>query len=205
VVTEPGTRPLRADAQRNHDRIIAAAHDAFAESGLETPVEEIARRAGVGAATVYRRFPNKELLMRAIIDARLAELEPALAAALSAQDPWEGLLAALRAILDIQVRNLAFLQVLAQAGAMPHLKSELAERVMAPLYELFARAQAAGELRADLEPAEVHQLIRMVAVTATEGHGCAAGPGWRRYLALLADALRTPAPSRLPPRASGGA
>jgi AcrR family transcriptional regulator len=202
VITDSAIRPLRADAQRNHDRIIAATHEAFAESGLDTPVEEIARRAGVGAATVYRRFPNREVLLRAIVDARLAELEPALAAALSAEDPWEGLLAALHAILDIQVRNLAFLQVLAQAGAMPHLKSELAERVMAPLYELFARAQAAGELRADLEPAEVHQLIRMVAVTATEGRDCAAGPGWRRYLALLADGLRTPTPSHLPPRAS---
>lgn len=200
AVTETGTRPLRADAQRNHERIIAAAHEAFAESGLETPIEEIARRAGVGPATVYRRFPNKESLLRAIIDVRLAELEPQLAAALSAADPWDGLFAALQAILDIQVRNLAFLQVLAQAGALPHLKSELAERVMAPLYELFARAQAAGELRSDLDPSEVHVLIRMVAVTATEGHDCAAGPGWRRYLGLVADGLRTATPSTLPPR-----
>ena len=115
MVTESSSRPLRADAQRNHDRIVAAAYAAFAESGLDTSVEEIARRAGVGSATLYRRFPNKDLLLRAIVDARLAELEPRIAAAVAAEDPWEGLLAAFQAVLDIQVRNMAFLRVLVEA------------------------------------------------------------------------------------------
>ena len=198
MVSDSSGRPLRADAQRNHDRIIAAAYEAFAESGLGTPVEEIARRAGVGSATVYRRFPNKDLLLRAIVEARLAELEPRIAAAVAADDPWDGLFAALQAMLDIQVRNMAFLRVLAEAGTLPHLKGELGERVFAPLYELFARAQRAGEMRGDLAPSEVHALIRMVAATAADGAACSADGGWRRYLVLLGDALRTPEPSELP-------
>jgi AcrR family transcriptional regulator len=196
VITGP-SRPLRADARRNHDRIVAAAYAAFAESGLDTPIEEIARRAGVGPATVYRHFPNKETLLRAIVDARLAELEPLIASAVAAEDPWEGLLGAMHALLDIQARNMPFLRVLAEAGALPHLKGELADRVFAPLYDLFARTQRAGKLRSDLAPTEIHALIRMVAASAAPGEE--PGSGWRRYLTLLADALRTPEPSELPP------
>ena len=199
MVTESSSRPLRADAQRNHDRIVAAAYAAFAESGLDTSVEEIARRAGVGSATLYRRFPNQDLLLRAIIDARLAELEPRIAAAVAAEDPWEGLLAAFQAVLDIQARNMAFLRVLVEAGALPHLKGELADRVFAPIYALFERAQRAGKVRDDLAPSEIHALIRMVAATA-HGEGCTADGGWPRYLGLLGDALRTPQPTELPPR-----
>jgi len=194
VVTPPHARPLRADAQRNHERIIAAAYATFAEAGLDAPIEEVARRAGVGPATVYRRFPNKQALVRAIVEARLAELEPLIAGAVRDEDPWRGLLTAIEAVLDIQARNMAFLRVLAEAGALPHLKGELGERVFAPLYDLFARAQAAGRIRADLEPTEIHVLIRMVAATGDDARGI------RRYLALLADALQTPAPTPLPSR-----
>src|SRR5262249_41876712 len=68
-------RPLRADAARNRARILEAAREAFAESGLDVGVEEIARRAGVGKGTLYRRFPTKEALVRAIFEDMLAELE----------------------------------------------------------------------------------------------------------------------------------
>jgi AcrR family transcriptional regulator len=200
MATPTDSRPLRADAQRNHDRIIRGAHEAFAEHGLEASMEEIARRAGVGAATLYRRFASKQQLLRAIFDARLAELEPAIAAARAVTDPWEGLLAGMRAVLDIQARNVAFLQVLAEAGELTQLKSELRERVFAPLCELFARAQASGALRPDLDPLELPVLIRMVATTVSHDPKCAASLSWQRYLTLLSDALRTPVPSALPPR-----
>ena len=180
MATPTSDRPLRADAQRNHDRIIGAAHEAFAELGLEVSMEEIARRAKVGPATLYRRFPSKQELLRAIFDARVAELEPELAAARSAADPWEGLLAGMRAVLDIQARNMAFVQVLAQAGALTQLKSEITELVFAPLCELFARAQASGQLRADLHPRELPLLIAMVAATVKHDEHCAAPAQWQR-------------------------
>jgi AcrR family transcriptional regulator len=196
MATTTGERPLRADAQRNHERIVAAAGNAFAEQGLEVSMEEIARRAGVGLATLYRRFGSKQELVRAILDARLGELEPTIAAAAAASDPWEGLLAGIRALLDLQARNMACVQLLAQAGELALLKRELSERVFEPLCGLFARAQASGQLRADLEPRELHLLIRMVATTSAHG---GQHSNWDRYLTLLADALRTPEPTALPP------
>jgi AcrR family transcriptional regulator len=200
MATPTSNRPLRADAQRNHDRIIDAAHAAFAEQGLHVSMEQIARRAQVGPATLYRRFPSKQQLLRAIFDVRIGQLEPAIATAVAAADPWEGLLAGMRAVLDIQARNMAFVEVLAEAGALSELKSELRERVFAPLCDLFARAQANGALRADLDPLELPVLMRMVATTISYDDGCASPASWHRYLALLADALRTPEPAALPPR-----
>jgi AcrR family transcriptional regulator len=200
MATTTRGRPLRVDAQRNHDRIVGAAHEAFAEQGLDVSMEEIARRAGVGPATLYRRFPSKQQLLRAIFIARLAELEPRIAAACAADDPWVGLLDGISSVLGAQSRNVALLQVLAQAGELSQMKSEVRDRVLAPLCQLFARAQASGQVRADLDPAELPLLIRMVATTITQDGHCGEAAGWQRYLALLSDALLTPQPTRLPPR-----
>ena len=90
TTTPPTERPLRADARRNQDLIVAAAGEAIAEHGLEASMEEIARRAGVGAATLYRRFPSKQELLRAVLDARLSELEPQIAAAAADRGPLGG-------------------------------------------------------------------------------------------------------------------
>ena len=203
MATPAGRRPLRADAQRNQDRIIGAAHEAFAEQGLEVSMEEIARRAQVGPATLYRRFPSKQVLLRAIFETRLAELEPWIEAACADADPWVGLVAGLGAVLDAQARNLALLQMLAQAGELPALKSELRARVFDPLCELLSRAQASGQVRTDLDPLELPVLLGMVATTIDRDASAAAAGAparWPRYLALLADALRTPDPAALPPR-----
>jgi AcrR family transcriptional regulator len=200
MATSSSERPLRADAQRNQDRIIGAAHEAFAELGLEVTMEEIARRAKVGAATLYRRFSSKQELLRAIFETRLAELEPEIAAALAAPDPWEGLLIGMRALLDIQARNMAFVQVLAQAGELTELKRELGQCVFVPLLDLFAAAQASGQLRADLDPLELPVLMGMVATTISRDEHCTTSFGWQRYLTLISDALRTPEPSALPER-----
>jgi AcrR family transcriptional regulator len=199
MATVAGERALRVDAQRNHERIVLAAHAAFASDGYEVPIEEIARRAGVGTATIYRRFPTKERLLRAIVDARLAELEPSITAARAADDAWDGLLAGMRALIELQSANIAFLQVLDQAGVMPELHGEITTRILAPLCELFARAQAAGQIRTDLDPSELPLLIGMVMAPlkhpGSGGRGAHAAS--ERYLTLLTDALRTPTPSSL--------
>jgi AcrR family transcriptional regulator len=190
-----GPRTLRADAQRNQDRILAAAREAFAEQGYEVPIEEVARRAGVGAATIYRRFPTKERLLWAIVDHGIAELELVIGAAAETSDPWLALLGGMRAVVEIQTDNMVFLQVLDQAGVMGQFKPEIERRIHEPLCELFARAQAAGEVRGDLDPSELPLLIQMITATAKRLGASAAN---ERYLALLADALRTPTPSPLP-------
>jgi AcrR family transcriptional regulator len=204
--TTAGLPTLRVDAQRNQDRIVAAAREAFAEQGSEVSIEEIARRAGVGAATVYRRFPTKEILVAAIVDAVIGEVEVKLTAALALTDAWEALLAGMRVVLEIQAANMVVVQVLAETGALPALKEVVHERIMAPLEEAFRRAQASGQLRPDLDPAEVPCLLGMVSTTAKHAHYHAdidsteSESGWERYLTLLTDALRTPAPTPLPAR-----
>ncbi|MGD0196938.1 MAG: helix-turn-helix domain-containing protein [Solirubrobacteraceae bacterium] len=202
MTTKTGERTLRADARRNQDRIVAAAQEAFAEHGYAAPIEEIAHRAGVGAATIYRRFPTKQLLVRAIYNARIAELEPAIAAAQDVDDPWEGALAAMRAVLASQSENMVLLQILSESGVMEELHSDVKQRVFAPLSRLFAAAQGAGQARRDIDPSELPVLIQMVAATAKHLRPGEAGGVLERYLVLLSDALRTPAPSQLPPLAS---
>jgi len=199
AITSPD-RALRVDAQRNQDRIVAAAHEAFAELGYEVTIEEIARRAGVGAATIYRRFPTKERLLRAIFDIRIGELELDIAVAAALPDPWEALLAGVRALVEIQTANMVFLQALDQSGVMLELKDEIHARVFEPLCMLFSRAQASGQVRGDLDPSELPLLIQMVTATAKHTPACAEPPSAERYLTLLADALRTPTPSVLPSR-----
>jgi AcrR family transcriptional regulator len=200
MVTTVDSHALRADAQRNHDRIIVAAHEAFAGHGYEVSIEEIARRAGVGPATLYRRFPNKEALLRAVVDARIADLEQAIVLAQGAHDPWEGLLAGVRALIEIQAANMVFLQILEDVGVLPVVKDQIRERVFLPLAELFARAQQSAQIRPDLDPAELPLLIGMVAATAKHHDDCDRVVNWDRYLTLLTDALRTPTPTPLPAR-----
>jgi AcrR family transcriptional regulator len=197
MATTGGERALRADAQRNQDRIVAAAREAFAEHGYEVPIEEIAKRAGVGAATIYRRFPTKERLLRAIVDAGLADLEPAIDAAAASPDAWEGLFAGMQALIDLQLANMVLIQILDETGLWPELKDEIKERVLAPLMALFARAQAGGQIRADLDPSELPLLLAMVTATARHPGKLGVQSSAERYLRLLGDALRTPSPTEL--------
>src|SRR5215207_2378303 len=87
---EPNERVLRADAERNRERILAAAREVFAERGLDAPLDAIAQRAGVGQATLYRRFPRREDLIAACFAPKLAEYAAALEDALTAPDAWTG-------------------------------------------------------------------------------------------------------------------
>src|SRR3954462_5797910 len=104
----PG-RPLRADAARNRALILDAARAAFAEGGLDVGVEEIARRAGVGMGTLYRRFPTKESLIHAIFDQRIEDLQPVMDRALAGDDAWQGFVDVLLATVAQHAEDRGFL------------------------------------------------------------------------------------------------
>src|ERR1700709_2237861 len=91
LVAETPERPLRKDAARNRERILAAAGEVFAERGLDVTLDDIAHHAGVGVGTVYRRFRDKEELIDALFDARMDAVVTAAQSALAADDPWLGL------------------------------------------------------------------------------------------------------------------
>src|ERR1700754_516540 len=107
-------RPLRADAARNRARIVEAARAAFAESGLDVGVEEIARRAGVGKGTLYRRFPTKEALVRAIFEDLLEDLEALVDEFAAVEDAGEAFVGFIRESMRRQATNQGFLDVVAQ-------------------------------------------------------------------------------------------
>ena len=85
------TKPRRADAQRNHDAVLAAARAVFAQAGIDAPMEDVARAAGVGKGTLYRRFPTREHLFAAILQDRVDELDASAQGALDAPDVWRAL------------------------------------------------------------------------------------------------------------------
>jgi AcrR family transcriptional regulator len=200
--TGAGERGLRLDAARNQERIVAAAAAAFAELGGDVTLDEVASRAGVGVATVYRRFGNRDQLVRAVVAHVLAaEIEPV--AAVETDDPWRDLAATLEAsVAAVAVHR----DVVALAHATGGIDVDVVDRYLHRLDRLLTRARAAGLVRPELEPRDVAVAVVMVLATIRRGVGGngvvksdAASGDWRRYLALLLDGMR-PAPVPLPAR-----
>jgi AcrR family transcriptional regulator len=190
-------RALRADAERNRRLILEAAADVFAERGLDAGVAEVAQRAGVGGATVFRRFPTKQDLVLAVIDARIAEMGEALDAALDDQDPWSGLVTALEAIARLQARDRGLFEAIGgSVSGDEHLHARHAE-LLDRVEELAARARAAGVLRGDVTATDL-PLLAAAAVSTCQVTGRGSPEVWRRYLAIMLDGLRPAGASPLP-------
>jgi AcrR family transcriptional regulator len=188
-------RTLRADAARNFERIVDAAAVAFEDIGPDVTLEEIAQRADVSVATVYRRFRNRDQLVRAVFDHVLTtEIEPT--AARHTDDPWRDLVGSLEATVDILSRRQVILSLARESDAVD---VESVHRYLRSMERLLRRAVDAGTVRPELEVRDLSAVIVMA--LATVHHGDPHGAGPRRYLALLADGLR-PAPVTLPPPAA---
>src|SRR3954453_4004688 len=158
------TRPRRADARRNYDKVLAAAREAFAEGGESTALEEIARRAGVGIGTLYRHFPNRQALLEALYFGEVEDVCRSAAELKGAEDPWE----ALNAWLERFVAYLATKRALADELLKPmdigapvfQTSRESLYAAGAPLLE---RAQDAGVVRRDVAIADVIQMVMSIA------------------------------------------
>ena len=105
-------QPLRRDAERNRQRILDTAGQLFAERGLGVSLDEIARHAGVGVGTVYRRFPDKDQLIDALFEARIGEILAVATASLEISDPWEALVHFLERSMELQVKDRALKELL---------------------------------------------------------------------------------------------
>jgi AcrR family transcriptional regulator len=188
-VTAIAKPPLRKDAQRNRDRILAATRAAFQERGLDVGVDEIARRAGVGMGTLYRHFPTKDALIDAIVDARFAELTEAAERALEAPDAWDGFAGFLAAAVELQATDRGFKDALAARGRDERRVKAARKRLYAVVDRLVERGRAEGALRPDLAAADV-TLILWATARIIERTGEVAPEQVRRFLAMHLDGLR---------------
>ncbi len=187
-------RPLRADAARNAERILRAARAVYGELGPDAPIEAVARRAGVGERTLYRRFPAKADLVRAALDQGIAEdLTPAIEAARRVNDPLRGLNQLIEAAIGLGARERHLLTAAHRAGS---LTADISDSLDQALHELVGRGQQAGLVRADLVADDLPRLIAMLyAVLPTMDSD---SDGWRRYVALILDAISTTERKPLP-------
>lgn len=185
-------RPLRRDAERNRQRIIASARAVFRERGLETTLDDVAHHAGLGVGTVYRRFPNKEHLVEAMFAERLDDVGRLISDSLEKPDPWQGLRDFLweAAALIAEDRGLHDVML---STAFGHDKVAQARDKLIPLaHEMIGRAKKSGKLRADFEAEDLPMLFKMIGAAAEYTHQVAPEQ-WRRYAALLFDSLRAQA------------
>lgn len=177
---------LRADAQRNLGRILEAASEAYAELGPDVTVDEIARRAGVGHGTVFRRFPTKDALRAAVIRARLDELLARAHALLEREDARAALEDFVWAVADSCRRDRALFEGMEQCGCFAEIagmKDELHDTVE----KLVSRAQHAGVLREGLDADDIGALVgAAIQASMRAEHEDA----WRRYVQIVLDGLR---------------
>jgi AcrR family transcriptional regulator len=191
------TKPLRADAERNRSHILEAAAAAFADGGLDVPVAEIARRAGVGPGTLFRRFPTKDDLVIAILEQRIQDICALLDSALAQPDPWAGFVDCMEAAVTMQVRDRGVLESVGERFFGDPRVRALKEQINPKVEALLERAQAAGVVRDDIEHQDIPVLIQAAARAGCVMPSCDPELS-RRYLAIMLDGLRPAAATPLP-------
>jgi AcrR family transcriptional regulator len=184
-----GERPLRRDAERNRQRILRAAAEVFTQRGLDATLDDVAREAGVGVGTVYRRFPDKESLVAELFADRIDALVAVAEEALVAPDPWRALTAYLEYAVNTLAADVGLRQLMMFATYGRDQVAYAREQMRPVVSKLVQRAQEAGELREDFSATDVPMIAFMLA-SAAEYAGSVQPDLWKRYLALIIDGLR---------------
>ncbi|TGB07284.1 TetR/AcrR family transcriptional regulator [Streptomyces sp. MZ04] len=187
-----GIKPLRADAARNRDKLIAAAADVFGERGLDAPLEEIARRAGVSIGTLYNHFPTREAFLDAIFPERIAAVDRIAETALTDPDPWNGFVRFVEELFALQAEDRGLNDALGQRFPLATEVNDACGRGFLQVERIIERARESGQLRRDFEPADLVTLIWAMAQVIRESVDTAPH-AWRRCLAFYVDGLRADA------------
>lgn len=184
------SRALRADAERNRQRLLDAAGKLFAERGLEVSLQEIAQHAGVGVATAYRRFPDRDVLLDELFEQRVGLLVEVAREGLEVDDPWDGFVHTVERVLDFVSGNLALKQFVmtGEGGAERHRRFR--EALLPIMREAVERAQASGDLRPDLSVTDM-PILNMMLSAGMQASQQTAPEHWRRMFAIVLDGLRT--------------
>ena len=185
----PEERPLRADARRNRERIIASAVEVFARDGAEAQMDDVAREAGVGVGTLYRHFPTKDALLAELVRQKLARLAAVMAEALEApDDPAGAFERSLRGAAAVASQDACMQEIYSSIG--PDVFAAVADeqsRLNSLVGELIAVAKQGGEVREDLEVRDVEMLMCGLGAAM---HSARPGFDWSRHLELILAAVR---------------
>lgn len=183
---------MRSDARRNRTLILAAAEEAFARDGLGVPVDEIARRAGVGAGTLYRHFPTKEALFEAVLIDHMIQLTAEARALAGREDPGEALFEFISHLAQESSTKRDLIEALSGAGIDVHeAAAEEKADIEQAFEELLTRAQEAGQVRPDVTLADLFGLVMGACSLAPAAPDCSQA----RMLAVVCDGLRVPSPN----------
>ena len=188
---------MRSDAERNRASIVSAAQVEFAEHGLDAPLEDVAARAGVGIATLYRRFPCREDLIAASFESRVEGYAAVAQDALAAPDGWTGFATFVEAICAMQAADRGLQDVLTRSFPNARALESHRARGFALMLQVIERAQVEGSLRRDLVPEDVVVLL-MANAGVVQGAGHDAPEAWPRFVALMLDAFRAEGARPLP-------
>jgi AcrR family transcriptional regulator len=181
--------PLRRDAARNRERLVAAAREVFAERGLDAPLDEVARRAGVSIGTLYNRFPARADLVRAVFADREETVVRIAEHALGLADPWAGFTHFVEQICRLLAADRGYNDLAGRRAGPP--------RGHVLMTRLIEQAQLAGALRADFTLADM-AFVTWAITRTIEATADVSPNAWRRHLAFILDGLRAPAAHPLP-------
>jgi AcrR family transcriptional regulator len=191
------TRPLRKDAERNRQRILAAASEVFAEHGLAASLDDIAHHAGVGVGTVYRRFPDKEQLIDALFEDRVTGMVALAQEGLAIEDPWDGLVHFLTRATELQAVDRGLKEAILSTVDGRSRVAAGRERIAPEVHRLLERAKAAGVVRQDVQVPDLP--LMQFAVGAMADYVREVSPdAWRRLFTLVLDGLRATGPDATP-------
>ncbi|ACZ22693.1 transcriptional regulator, tetR family [Sanguibacter keddieii DSM 10542] len=188
------TQKLRSDARDNRDRIVTAARALFAESGLDVGMREIARKAEVGPATLYRRFPSRQDLVAEAFTVEIRSCRETVEDGCADPDAWRGLTSVVTSLVTANVHNRGFTDSFFAADPPDQTISEERRDLLRQLSGLARRAQAQGRLRPDFVVDDlvlVLLAVRGLSTLAPDARAAAA----RRFAVLAVDGLRAPAPA----------
>jgi AcrR family transcriptional regulator len=189
---EPTTRPLRKDAERNRQRILAAAGELFAEAGLQVTLDAVAESAGVGVGTVYRRFADKEALIDALFEERIEQVVAIAEESCAMDDPWDALVAFFDRAVSLHGSDRALKELVFSAAHGRDRVARARDRIKPKVERLIARAHACGRLRQDFDVTDT-AIVQLMLTAVIDYAGDVAPDAWRRYLALLLDGMRAEA------------
>ena len=193
----PTTTATRSDALRNRAKLVAAARELFAESGVDVSVEEITHHARVGMGTLYRHFPTKDELIDAVLEDAFDEIIRLAREAAAVDDAWEGLTGFFERLLQLHAQNRGVKDIVALRGHGSRRAEAMRARLRPLLAEVVARAHEQGTLRRDFTSDDL-PLVFWTANRVIEVTQDVAPDFWRRYLSLLLDGLRPAAATQLP-------